>query len=101
MIAEGASIIAWDPEAIETAKKFGDLGDAATFGPDMLSCLDGADALVIATEWPQFANVDLSEIKKRLRTPLVFDGRNLLDPESAAAAGLEYHSVGRPSVLVE
>jgi len=101
MIDEGASIVAWDPEAIETAKRFADLGDAATFGPDMLSCLDGADALVIATEWPQFANVDLSEIKKRLRTPLVFDGRNLLDPGSAAAAGIEYHSIGRPSVLAE
>jgi UDPglucose 6-dehydrogenase len=101
MIDEGASIVAWDPEAIETAKRFANLGDAATFGPDMLSCLDGADALVIATEWPQFANVDLSEIKKRLRTPLVFDGRNLLDPGSAAAAGIEYHSIGRPSVLAE
>jgi UDPglucose 6-dehydrogenase len=67
----------------------------------MLSCLDVADALVIATEWPQFANVDLTEIKKRLRTPLVFDGRNLLDPESARAAEIEYHSVGRPGVLAE
>ena len=101
LFEEGASIVAWDPEAIETAKRFADLGDAATFGPDMLSCLDGADALVIATEWPQFANADLSEIKKRLRTPLVFDGRNLLDPGSAAAAGIEYHSIGRPSVLAE
>jgi UDPglucose 6-dehydrogenase len=101
MIDEGATLVAWDPEAIETAKRFGNLGDALTFGPDMLSCLDGADALVIATEWPQFANVDLAEIKKRLRTPLVFDGRNLLDPESARAAEIEYHSVGRPGVLAE
>ena len=65
------------------------------FADDMYSCLDGAEALVIATEWPQFANADLAEIRKRLRTPLVFDGRNLLDPDSAAGQGLEYYSVGR------
>lgn len=98
MIDEGAELTAWDPEAIETAKRFGDLGEGVTYAADMLSCLDGADALVIGTEWPHFANVDLNEVRKRLRTPLVFDGRNLLDPEAAAAAGIEYYSIGRPAV---
>ncbi|MFD0895227.1 UDP-glucose/GDP-mannose dehydrogenase family protein [Luteolibacter ambystomatis] len=97
MIAEGATLIAWDPEAIETSKRFSGITEGIEYAPDMLSALDGADALVIATEWSHFANVDLTEIKKRLRTPLVFDGRNLLDPAAAAATGLEYHSVGRPA----
>ena len=48
-----------------------------------------------STEWPAFAKVDLTEIKKRLRTPLVFDGRNLLDPKDAQAAQIEYISIGR------
>jgi UDPglucose 6-dehydrogenase len=95
MLDEGASIIAYDPAAIETAKHSGQLDGDVTYADDMLSALDGADALVIATEWPQFANVDLSEVKSRLRTPLVFDGRNLLDPEAATSTGIDYHSVGR------
>ncbi|BCU77551.1 UDP-glucose/GDP-mannose dehydrogenase family protein [Luteolibacter sp. LG18] len=98
MIEEGATLVAWDPEAIETAKRFSGIESGIEYAPDMLSALDGADALVIATEWSHFANADLTEIKKRLRTPLVFDGRNLLDPAAATATGLEYHSVGRPVV---
>lgn len=98
MIAEGAEITAWDPEAIETAKRFGELGDSITYADDMYACLDGADALVIGTEWPQFTNADLTEIKSRMRTPLIFDGRNLLDPQTMAAQGIEYHSVGRATI---
>jgi len=95
MLGEGASIVAFDPRAIDTAKRIGELEGDITYADDMLSALDGADALVIATEWPQFANADLTEVKSRLRTPLVFDGRNLLDPLAATTAGIEYHSVGR------
>jgi UDPglucose 6-dehydrogenase len=98
LLAEGATVIAWDPVAIETARRSGGLAGEIRYAPDMLSALDGADALVIATEWPQFAAVELPQIKARLRTPLVFDGRNLLDPADARAAGLEYVSVGRPEV---
>jgi UDPglucose 6-dehydrogenase len=95
MLDEGASIVAYDPQAIETAKRSGQLDGDLSYADDMLSALDGADALVIATEWPEFANADLSAVKSRLRTPLVFDGRNLLDPAAATSAGIEYHSVGR------
>jgi len=98
MLAEGARVVAYDPEAIGTARSSGCLAGDIGYVPDMLSALDGAEALVIATEWPQFANVDISEIRKRMRTPLVFDGRNLLDPETAASHGVEYHSIGRPSI---
>ena len=95
MLKEGASLAATDPEAIETAKKFGELDGDITYHTDLYATLEGADALVIATEWPSFAKIDLTEIKKRMRTPLVFDGRNLLDPKDAAAAELEYYSIGR------
>ncbi len=95
MLAEGASVVAWDPQAIETAKRFGELEGDITYAPDMYAALDGADALVVATEWHDFASADLSEVKKRLLTPLVFDGRNLIDPADADAAALEYVSIGR------
>ncbi|MEM1082627.1 MAG: UDP-glucose/GDP-mannose dehydrogenase family protein [Verrucomicrobiota bacterium] len=98
MLEEGATLVATDPEAIGTAKRFGELEGDISYTEDMYEALDGADALVIATEWPQFATADLEEVAKRLRTPLVFDGRNLLDPEDIKAAKLEYHAIGRPAV---
>jgi UDPglucose 6-dehydrogenase len=98
MLAEGAEVTAWDPEGMETAKKFGNLEGKFTYAEDMYSCLEGADVLIIGTEWPQFANADLADVKKRLRTPLIFDGRNLFDPDKVASQGIEYHSIGRASV---
>jgi len=98
MLAEGAEVTAWGPEGMETAKKFGNLAGKFTYAEDMYSCLEGADVLIIGTEWPQFANADLTEVKKRLRTPLIFDGRNLFDPDKVASQGIEYHSIGRASV---
>lgn len=95
MLGEGAIIAATDPEALGTAQKFGELNGDISYHEDMYATLDGADCLVIATEWPSFAKADLLEIKKRLRTPLIFDGRNLIDPKDAKAAGLEYYSIGR------
>jgi UDPglucose 6-dehydrogenase len=96
MLAEGAEITAWDPEAIGTAKRFGNLDGSIAYADDMYSCLDGAEVLIVATEWPQFANADFDEIKKRMRTPLVFDGRNILDPTTMADQEIEYYSIGRP-----
>lgn len=98
MLDEGASIVATDPEAIGTAQRFANLKGNISYTEDMYEALEGADALVIATEWPAFASADLKEVAKRLRTPLVFDGRNLLDPEDARAAKLDYHPIGRPAV---
>jgi len=95
MLKEGAILAATDPEALGTARKFGELHGDISYHEDQYATLDGADCLVIATEWPAFAKADLNEIRKRLRTPLVFDGRNLLDPKDAKAAGLEYISIGR------
>lgn len=96
MISEGAAISAHDPQGMENAVRFGGL-EGAELCEDPYACLDGADVLVIATEWPEFTKLDLSEVKKRMRSPLIFDGRNLLDPEKVRALGIEYHSVGRPN----
>lgn len=95
MLDEGATIVATDPQGIPTAKKFSELLGDISFTEDLYEAVEGADALVIGTEWPQFATADLPRVAKLLRTPLVFDGRNLLDPADAKAAGLEYHSIGR------
>ena len=59
---------------------------------------DGAEALVIATEWAEFANVDLEVVKEKMTTPIVFDGRNLFDPSTMAKMGFRYHSIGRTPV---
>ncbi|MEG2249087.1 MAG: UDP binding domain-containing protein, partial [Akkermansia sp.] len=69
-----------------------------TYCDDMYACTQGADALIIATEWPIFANANLSKVKAAMKTPVIFDGRNIMDPENMSMAGFEYHSVGRPPV---
>lgn len=96
MLSEGATIGAHDPQAIETAQKFGALSGDVSFHEDSYACLDDAEVLVIATEWPEFKELDLAEVKKRMRSPIIFDGRNLLDPEKVRAHGIEYHGIGRP-----
>lgn len=96
MLGEGAEVTAYDPEAIETAKSFGELDGKITFAEDMYSCVDGAEILIIATEWPEFANANLATVREKMAANLIFDGRNLLTTESAENAGFEYHSIGRP-----
>jgi UDPglucose 6-dehydrogenase len=63
----------------------------------MYAALDGADALVICTEWNEFRSPDFTDIKRRLKHALIFDGRNLFRPSQMAHEGFEYHSVGRPT----
>jgi len=60
-----------------------------------MAALDGADALAIVTEWKEFRSPDFAEMKLRLKSPLVFDGRNLYEPASPRRAGLEYYAIGR------
>jgi UDPglucose 6-dehydrogenase len=62
-----------------------------------LEALDGADGAVLVTEWPEFGELDWGEVAKRMRKPLLVDGRNFLDPEPVRAAGLIYEGIGRPS----
>jgi UDPglucose 6-dehydrogenase len=64
----------------------------------LLEAIEGADAAVLVTEWPEFAELDWAEVAKRMNTPLLVDGRNFLDAEAVRAAGLTYEGIGRPSV---
>ncbi len=93
----GMKIRVHDPEAMENARK--DLGDdGISYFDDCYEAMQDCDALVIFTDWQEFRGPDFEMMKKRLRRPVIFDGRNLYDPEFMKAHGFEYHSVGRPSV---
>ncbi|MDA0930418.1 MAG: UDP-glucose/GDP-mannose dehydrogenase family protein [Bacteroidetes bacterium] len=89
----GAQIVAFDPEAMENVRQV--LGDAIGFANSAYETLDGADALVIATEWGVFRNPNMDEIKTRIKTPLVFDGRNIFQPSKMKSLGFQYISIGR------
>jgi UDPglucose 6-dehydrogenase len=93
---QGFKIRAYDPEAGLTAKTA--LGGKIEIFENGYDALDGADALVILTEWQEFRNPDFEVIVKKLKKPIVFDGRNLYDLDVVKKAGIEYHSVGRPTV---
>jgi UDPglucose 6-dehydrogenase len=98
MLREGAQVAVYDPKGMDKARELKTVADAK-FATSALEAVDGAEALVIATEWSEFANVDLAAVKKRMTTPIVFDGRNLLNPETMGELGFHYHSIGRASVL--
>jgi UDPglucose 6-dehydrogenase len=72
---------------------------ALDYAATPMAALDGADALIIVTEWKEFRSPDFEDIRKRLREPVLFDGRNLYDPAMVRGAGLEYHGVGRGASL--
>lgn len=91
---KGAEVAAFDPEAIETTRRV--FGDTIDYGDDKYDVLDGADALVICTEWHEFRRPDLADVRDRLARPLIFDGRNLYEPERMAEMGFDYYSIGRP-----
>jgi len=93
----GFSINAYDPEAAANAQK--EIEGKFTIFLNGYDVLHNADALVILTDWQEFRNPDFNTITSSLKKPLVFDGRNLYDLDVVREAGLEYHSVGRPSVL--
>jgi len=97
LLRDGAHVVAYDPKGMQKARAIKAIADAE-FASSALEAVNDAEALVIATEWNEFANVDLSVMKETMRTPIVFDGRNLLDPETMGRLGFHYHSIGRASV---
>ena len=97
LLAAGAVVHAYDPEARESARRV--LGERVTYATSPYDAIDGADALVIATEWNEFRKPDVLRMRSLLMRPLIFDGRNMYDLEDMAADGFEYHSVGRASVV--
>ncbi len=91
---EAAKVVAYDPVAEEVAAP---LLPGVEMAPSALDALDGADAAVLVTEWPEFAGLDWAEVARRMKTPLLIDGRNYLDEAALAAAGITYEGIGRPS----
>lgn len=93
--ARGATVTAYDPIAIaETKRIYGD-DPRLRYASSPVEALNNADALVIVTEWKEFRSPDFHEIKKRLKSPVIFDGRNLYQPGFVREAGLEYFAMGR------
>src|SRR6478672_4436934 len=97
MLREGAQVSVYDPKGIERAREIPEI-KSARFCENALAAADGAEALIIATEWEDFANIDLAVVKGKMTTPIVFDGRNLFDPSTMAKVGFRYHSIGRNPV---
>ncbi len=97
MLREGAHVSVYDPKGMERAREVAAISKA-TFAGSALEALEGAEALVIATEWSEFSNIDLAVVKERMTTPIVFDGRNAFDPQTMAELGFHYHSIGRQVV---
>ena len=88
LIADGAEVVCYDPQGHDPELRHADTA---------IGAVDGADVLLIATEWPEFLRVDLTEVAERMRGHRVVDARNLLDPRSVRRAGLDYWGLGRPN----
>ena len=93
----GATVRAFDPEAMHECRAIYGERDGLVLCDTKEAALYGADALLIATEWKSFRAPDFDEIREALSTPVVFDGRNLYDPQMVARHGLDYVSIGRPA----
>jgi UDPglucose 6-dehydrogenase len=96
LLEEKCHITAFDPAAMERARQI--LGNRINYASDAYAAAEGADALLILTEWKEFASLDLNRIKRLLRSSIVLDGRNIFSQAEMAEAGLSYFSVGRPAL---
>jgi UDPglucose 6-dehydrogenase len=96
LLSEGVDIKAYDPQAIENAKII--FEDRIEYGNTPYECLEGADALVVFTEWNEFRNPDLQKIKDLMAQKIIFDGRNIYDPVKIKDAGFEYYCIGRAKI---
>jgi UDPglucose 6-dehydrogenase len=99
LVREGCRVCAYDPAAMENAKEV--LKSGVDFASDAYEAATGADALLILTEWEEFATLDLERLRDLVKYPIVLDGRNLYDPAKMLAHGFSYYSVGRPAALIE
>jgi UDPglucose 6-dehydrogenase len=91
--AAGAQVSVYDPVAEEEARK---LIRGVDFRQSALDAVDGADAVILVTEWAEFANLDFTAVKAAMNGTLLVDGRNFLDPATVSEAGLDYEGIGRP-----
>jgi len=93
LLEAGASVKAYDPEAMENVK--GVIGDKITYCDDAYDAIEGADALLIATEWPVFRTPDFDQLAAKLKNKVIFDGRNLYSLDNMEEMGFTYYSIGR------
>ena len=95
LLHEGATVCAHDPAAVEHARDL--LGNRIDYAETNYEALDGADALVVVTDWNEYRHPDFERVKRTLKQPVIVDGRNLYDVEKMRELGVRYHSIGRPS----
>ncbi len=96
LLEAGARVHVHDPVALDNVREV--YGERLLYGSHPMDVLVGADALAINTEWGEFRNPDFAEMRRRMASPVIFDGRNLYDPRNMAAAGFTYYSIGRKTV---
>jgi UDPglucose 6-dehydrogenase len=99
LLAQGAAVRAYDPEATETAR--GIFGDRVTLCQRSYDALIGADALAVVTEWNNFREPDFKKMRELMKSPVIFDGRNIYAPEQLRALGFTYYSMGRPTASLD
>lgn len=95
LIRRGATVSAYDPVAMEEAKRIFGEQPKLTYAENPMAALDGADALLIITEWKEFRSPDFDAVKARLKQPVIIDGRNLYDPATVRRYGISYNAIGR------
>ncbi|MGD9591129.1 MAG: UDP-glucose/GDP-mannose dehydrogenase family protein [Candidatus Berkiella sp.] len=95
LLAKGAKVQVFDPKAMHEAQIMLGKNERIAYCDDHMQALEGADALVILTQWQQFYNPDFDKIKEMLIKPVIFDGRNIYDPASMAQSGIAYYGIGR------
>lgn len=97
LLSCGAMVRIFDPRAMDSARTH--FKDRVTYADDAYAAAEGADALLICTEWNEFRSPDFERLRDSMRTPILFDGRNLFDEDTMRRYGIEYHSIGRPAVF--
>jgi len=96
LLEAGAKIKAYDPQAMEVAKSI--FGNKIEFASDEFAATEGADALLIITEWNEFREPNFDTLKESLKKPVIFDGRNIYEARKMGAMGFDYYSIGRPEI---
>ncbi len=99
LLADGVRLRVHDPEAMANVRAR--YGDRLVYCDRPYGALEGADGLVIVTEWQEFRNPDFGVMRRLMRNPVIFDGRNLYEPHTVAGHGFTYHSIGRQTPRVQ
>jgi len=94
LLDQGARVVAYDPVAVDEAREIYKSRPEVEFAKSASAAVKGADALVIVTEWKAFRSPDFEELKREMKAPVIFDGRNLYDPRRTAALGFDYFGIG-------